>query len=90
MNKSESAVINYPTAIKKRLCVFRLLRFIISNRFGKLVGARRVAFATDSRKQLFDFVNVLAFHKTRNPLQVATATTNKAYVVHFVVCINVE
>jgi hypothetical protein len=55
-----------------------------------LVGARGVAFATDSCQKSFNFVNVLAFDKTGNALQIAAAAADKTDAVQFVVFVNVE
>ena len=64
--------------------------FVFGNRFGKLVGARGVALATDTRKQRLDIVDILTLDKTSDALQVAAATADKPNVVHFIVCVNVE
>ena len=68
--------------------VFRCLVFF--DGFGKLIGAGRVAFATDACKKSRHFVDIFAFHKPRNTLQIAAATADKANVMHFVVRVHVE
>lgn len=74
----------------KNLIVCRFYSFIFSDRFGKLIGARRVAFATNARKRFCHFVNVFAFNEPCNSLQIAAATADKADVVHFVFRVHVK
>ena len=56
----------------------------------KLIGARGVVSATDTRQQRFDLVDVFALHKLCNALQITAATADKAHVVHFVFAVHVE
>ena len=74
----------------KNLIVCRFYSFIFSDRFGKLIGTRRIAFATNPCKDRSHFVNVFALDKARNPLQIAAATADKADVVHFVFRVHVK
>ena len=57
---------------------------VFADGFRKLVGAGSVVAALDACKQGFYFVNVFPFDKAGNPLQVATATTDKTDVAKFV------
>ena len=69
-------------------CVF--LGFVFAYGFGKLVGARRVAFATDSRQKILDRVDILTLHTSGYALQIAAATADKPNVMHFVVRVHVK
>ena len=62
---------------------FRFL--VLRNRLGKLVRAGSIVSATDSRKQLFHLVDVLAFHKPRDALQITAAAADKAHVVQRII-----
>lgn len=77
----------------KKLICFDWLRFgifVFFDGFGELIGAGSVVAATNPRKQGFHFVDIFAFHKARDSLQIAAATADETYVMQFVVLGYVE
>ena len=55
-----------------------------------VIGAGSVVAATNPREQGFHFVDIFAFHKARDSLQIAAATADETYVMQFVVLGYVE
>ena len=70
--------------------ILRFACLVLSDSFGKLVGARSVVSATNAKQQRCNFVDIFSFNETGDALQITAATADKTNVVHFIFAVNVE